>query len=149
MDAKQAIRWLLRSLLLAAVVFLPLFQLTTVVELRLRGIVYSEPVSYHVSGAVVAYFGLLLPVLLGAIAHGASVLLIPARATARARQVAVVVLAPLLPLAAIVSGLAPILPDYPGSAAIATLAYGLVCASRLGRGTTAEEGDGLSRKTAM
>jgi hypothetical protein len=149
MDAKQVIRWLLRSLLLAAVVFLPLFQLATVAELKLRGIAFSEPVSYHLSGAVVAYFGLLLPVLLGAIAHGASVLLIPARASARARQVAVVALAPLLPVTVVVSGLAPILADYPGSAAMATLAYGLVCASRRGWGTTAEEGDGVSRKTAM
>jgi hypothetical protein len=140
---------MLRILLLAAVVFLPVFQVATVAELKLRGVAFSEPLSYHVSGAVVAYLGLLLPVLLGAIVYGATVLLIPSRATARAGKVALVALAPLLPLTAIMSGLAPIVTDYLGSAAMATLAYGLVCASRLGSGTTAEEGDEVPRKTAM
>jgi len=139
MGATQLIRGLLRNLLLAAIVFLPLFLLVNVAELTLRGVVFSEPVSYHLSGAVVAYLGLLVPVLLGAVTHSAGVLFIPSVAAARTRQVVIVSIAPLLPLTVIVSGLAPILPDFPGSTAIATLAYGLACAAWVKRGPTAGE----------
>jgi len=130
MEAKQLIRGLLRNLLLAAVVFLPLFLVVNVAELKLRGVALSEPVWYHASGAVVVYLGLLLPVLLGAVVHSAALLLIPAGAAERTRRVAAVALATLLPLTVILSGLAPYLSDFPGSAVIATLAYGL----RVGRG---------------
>jgi hypothetical protein len=133
MDAKQLIRGLLRNLLLAAVVFLPLFLVVNVAELKLRGVGLSESVWYHASGAVVVYLGLLLPVLLGAIVHSAALLLIPSGAAERTRRVAAVALATLLPFTVILSGLAPYLSDFPGSVAIATLAYGLICATRMVR----------------
>ena len=100
MGATQLIRGLLRNFLLAAIVFLPLFLLVNVAELTLRGVVFSEPVSYHLSGAVVAYLGLLVPVLLGAVTHSAGVLFIPSVAAARTRQVVIVSIAPVtgLPL---------------------------------------------------
>jgi len=136
MDAKQLMQGLLRNLLLAALVFLPVFLLANVAELKLRGVAFSEPVSYHASGAVVVYVGLLIPVLLGAIVHSAGLLLIPPGASKSARRIAAVALASLVPFTAILSGLAAYLSGLPGSAAVATLAYGLCCTTQLGRGST-------------
>lgn len=139
MDAKQLIRGAVWNLLLAAIVFLPVFLLANMVVLKLRGVAFSEPVSYHLGGAVVAYLGLLAPILLGALAHSVGVLLIPSKIAGRTRQVVVVALAPLLPLTVILFGLAPILSDFLGAAAIATLAYGFACATRMGRGPAPRE----------
>ena len=141
MDAKRLIRGLLRNLLLAAVIFLPLFLLANVAELRLRGVAFSEPASYHASAAVVIYLGLLLPVLLGAIVHSVALLLIPSRAAASTMRIAAVALAPLIPFIVIFSGLAPYLSGFPGSTAIATLAYGFSCATRK-RGLSGERVSG-------
>jgi hypothetical protein len=134
MDAKQLIRGLLRNLLLAAVVFLPLFLVLNVAELKLRGVGLSEAVWYHSSGAAVVYLGLLLPVLLGAVVHSATLVLIPSGAAERTRRVAAIALATLVPCTVVLSELAPYLSDFPGSAAIATLVYGLICAARMGQG---------------
>jgi hypothetical protein len=134
MDVKQLIRGLLRSLVLAAIVFLPFFLLMNVAELKLRGVALSEPVWYHASGALVVYLGLLLPVLMGAVVYSAALLLIPSGAAERTRRVAAVALAALLPSTVILSGFAPYLSGFPGSTAVATLAYGLFCTHRMGRG---------------
>ena len=137
MDAKKLITVAARNLLLAAVVFLPVFLLASFVELKIRGVAFSEPVSYHLSGSAVAYLGLLAPVLLGAIVHSAGVLLIPSKTAGRTRQVVVVALASLLPFTVILSGLAPIFLDFLGPVVIATFTYGLACAARVGQGPAA------------
>ncbi len=134
-DAKKLIIGLLKRLLLATVVFLPIFLFANVAELKFRGVALSEPVLYHLSVAIVLYVAMLLPVLLGAIAHTATLLLIPLSAAASTRRIANVVLAPVLPITAILSGLAPYLSDFLGSIAIATLAYGLCCNIRIRRGS--------------
>ena len=45
------------NLLMAAVVFLPIYLLTSVVELKFRGVAFTEPFLYALSGAVGAYLG--------------------------------------------------------------------------------------------
>ena len=114
-DAKQLIIGLLKRLLLATVVFLPIFFIANVAELKFRGVALSGPAFYHLSAAVVLYVEMLLPVLLGAIAHTATLLLIPLSAAASTRRIANVVLAPVLPITVILSSLAPYLSDYLGS----------------------------------
>jgi len=128
MTSKPLIRITVWYLLLAAIIFLPVYLLASVAELKLRGVALTEPFLYQLGGAVVVYLGLLAPALLGVIVHSASALFIPARVAARTRQVVVVALAPLLPLTVILSGPAPILLDFPGPTTIATLAYGICCA---------------------
>ncbi len=139
MTAKPLINRTIWNLLLAAIIFLPVYLLASVAELKLRGVALTEPFLHQLGGAVVVYMGLLAPALLGVIVHSASALFIPLRVAMRTRQVVVVALAPLLPLTVIVSGPAPILLDFPGSTAIATLAYGLCCARRMGMEPTAGE----------
>lgn len=145
MDATRQVRVALRNLLLAAVVFIPVFLIASAAELKVRGVVVKEPISYWLSGHLVVYLGLVLPVLFGAIAHSTCLLLIPGTAAESTRRILNLAFALLLPLTVIFSGWAPILLAYPGSTAIATLVYAVICATSIGIGPASKDTEAMSR----
>lgn len=132
MIAASILRVFLVNLLVAATVFLPLLlagaKLTSMTY-------YGLPLAaagflYELSGAVLLYVGMSVPVFVGVLAHSAALSLFLWVPSVRALQLATVALAPLVPatpLALAVIGHV-VFTDNVGATAVATLAYGLASA---------------------
>ena len=144
-DANPLVRGMASNLAWAAIVFLPVFLLMNVVELKVRGVTLAEPISYFLSGAAVIYLSMSLPVFLGSIVHSTALSLVSSGVARSRRRMAAVAFASLVPVTVILLGV-PLFSDFPGSAAIATLVYGLCCAHGMGRGPTAGEAASHSEK---
>lgn len=150
MEVRALMRSLFFNLLLAAGVFLPTFLIASAVELRLRG---GPPLqgdfSYQAASAAVIYLTMLFPVLLGAFLHTVSMIAIPPTWRSRRRRAAAVALATLVPLTAIVLRLpgANPLSFFLAASGVATVAYGVMCTTRVGRRLRIDEG-GVAVKDA-
>jgi len=121
------------NLLMAAGVFLPVFLISEVVELELRGVDLTKPsIRYHASAAIVIYVSMLLPILLGSVVHSAALLLVPRAVPRWIRRIATIALASLLPFTVILLDLSEAfaLTGYWVSTFLATVAYGIGCSYR-------------------
>jgi hypothetical protein len=136
MDVGQAVRGVSRNVLLVALLFLPLYLVATRVEILLRGLSpFDAPIGHEVGAFIIDYLSLLLPTVPGAIVHSAALALVPATVSRLPRRLAAALLAPLVP-GTVVLLFPPEGQLYSGfvwSTAAATLAYGLTCATQLGR----------------
>lgn len=151
MDIRQMLRGMFRNLLLSALLFLPLFFLGIEVEMWLEGVAGGKYWVTEVGGAAVAYVVMILPILFASAVHSVALLLIPRRVSSGWRRIAALFLSALVPLTIILSKLPGVtyLVWFPWATAVATLAYGLTCATNVGRGPTAKEGKGVRQKAVM
>ena len=119
---RPIVRSCVRTSVFGVSTFLPVFLMAHVVEMYVHGIRPSGDWSYHFEAVLVAYVGLLIPVLVGSIIHGLSV------AVAQLLGVRGLVgwtaaLSVLLPIVAVATGWAWYLIGFPISVIAATIIY--------------------------
>lgn len=131
MKPKSVASQFLRGVLLAALVFLPVFFFMVAIELSLAGGALT-PWRLHVGAALLDYISLFPAVVGAAIIHAGLVMLFPSRTPQAIRVLAAGVLAVLLPAGIVLAGNGFYLGQYPRPLVAATVAYGLCCARALG-----------------
>jgi len=142
--SRQVFGGVARNLLLAGLLFLPLFLAGMATEIEVRNVSPVEGVSrgyddpgesftYQLSGWGFFYISMLLPVLLGATVHSIALLLIPFTGTAKQRRLTAVAMSPLVPCASIVFRISgwEFYSEFLMASIISTLVYGLTCSAQL------------------
>ena len=134
MDLRQLIRGFLKNQLAIVGVYWPVFVLVHLIELELeRPGRMTGDLLYPLDFMVWLSIGILPLVLLGGFVHSIALLAIPPRVSARARRIAAVVLAPLVPWTAISTGWVDYLLTELLPTTSAAIVYGLCCTTRVGR----------------